>query len=214
MNKYSRMELVPEGLPPAAEIIAEGRKIAKTATLGRSLFLEEKGFSSEAEFKHRMVAQGRIMFHGIYGLDSVAEHCEGSKRVYEALTRHKARLDRWTIIITRPMGLPSETRNKVPKETGLMLDSPEEWLKVANVVPIHPHIGDHMIGSPASVENLLCALAAGITSFGNFAEYFSFDYPGWYDDVERASVTVKSLGMMAELKDKGMVVRVLLGCGW
>jgi len=210
----ARAELIPAGLPPAGEIIAEGRKIGRTATLGRSLFLEEKGLSSEAEFKQRMAARGRIMFHGIYGLDSVPEHCEGAKRVYQELNKRQARLDRWTIIIARPMGLPAEMRKKAPRETGLMLDSPEEWHKVANVVPIHPHIGDHMIGSPASVENLLCALAAGITSFGNFAEYFSFDYPGWYDDVERAIATVKSLGIMAELKDKGMVVSTNLDDGF
>lgn len=215
MSLYpTRSELVPAGLPFASEVIAEGRKIGRTATLGTSLFLKEKGFSSEVEYKQYMVAQGKIMFHGIYGLDSVPEQCEGAKRVYEELNRRKARLDRWTIIIARPMGLPPEMRRRVPKETGLMLDSPEEWVKVANIVPIHPHIGDHIIGSPASVENLLCALAAGLTSCGNFAEYFSFDYPGWYDDVQRAIVTVKALGMMAELKDKGRVISSNLDDGF
>ena len=42
MKAYpTRAELVPEGLPPASEVIAEGRKLARTATLGKSLFLKE-----------------------------------------------------------------------------------------------------------------------------------------------------------------------------
>lgn len=207
MSEYpARAELLPEGLPPGREIVAQGKQIGKGITIGKTLFMQEQGVSSEVEYKKRMAAEGKIMFHAVFGLGSWQECLEGMKRIYDELTRRDARLDRWTIILARPMGLPAETRTKVPKETGLMLASPEEWLQIGQVVPIQPHFGDHMIGSPASVDNLLSALAAGATVIGNLGQYFGYDYPGWTDETARTVATVKALGVMAELKDKGVVV--------
>ena len=207
MSDYpAKAELIPGGLPPGREIVAQGKQIGKGITIGKTLFMQEQGVSSEVEYKKRMVAEGKIMFHAVFGLGSWQECIEGMKRIYEELTRRDARLDRWTIVLARPMGLPAEMRTKVPKERGLMLASPEEWLQVGQVVPIQPHFGDQMIGSPASVDNLLSALAAGVTIIGNLGQYFSYDYPGWTDETARTVATVKALGVMAELKDKGVVV--------
>ena len=57
----------------------------------------------------------------------------------------------------------------------------DEWAHVA-ALPVQPHLGDHMIGTPASVENASAALAAGITSIGNLGQFFAFEPPGGYDD--------------------------------
>lgn len=207
MSEYpAKAELLPEGLPPGREIVAQGKQIGKGVTIGRTLFMREQGVSSEAEYKRRMATDGKIMFHAAFGLGSWQECIEGMKNIYEALTKRGARLDRWAIIFARPMGLPPEMRAEAPKETGLMLASPEEWLQIGQVVPIQPYFGDHMIGSPASVDNLLSALAAGVTTIGNFGHYFGYDYPGWTDETARTIATVKALGVMAELKDKGVVV--------
>jgi len=206
MSEYlSWSNLVPQGLPSGHEIAAQGKELGKNITIGKTLFMREHGVSSESEYKHRMVSQGKIMYHVVFGLDTWAECIEGMKYIYEELTRRNARLDRWTIIPARAMGLPPEMRSKVAKETGLMLTSPEEWLQLGQIVPIQPHLGDHVIGSPASVENLSLALAAGTTTVGNLAQYFGYDYPGWTDEVSRTVATVKALGIMAQLKDKGVV---------
>ena len=202
----SKAELIPEGLAPGSEIVAEGKQIAKHIAIGKTLFMQEQGVRSEAEYKRRMATDGKIMFHAAFGLGSWQECIEGMKNIYEALTKRGAHLDRWAIIFARPMGLPPEMRAEVPKETGLMLASPEEWLQLGQVVPIQPYLGDHVIGSPASVDNLLSALAAGVTTIGNLGHYFGYDYPGWTDQTARTIATVKALGIMAQLKDKGVVV--------
>ncbi len=206
INYLAKSELIPKGLPAGSEIVAQGKEIGKQTTIGTTLFMQEKGVSSEAEYKRRMIAEGKIMFHVVFGLGSWQECIDGMKYIYAEVTKRGAHLDRWTIILARPMGLPPQMRAKAPKETGLMLASPEEWSQLGQIVPVQPHLGDQIIGSPASVENLLSALAAGTTAVGNLAQYFGYDYPGWTDETARTIATVKALGIMAQLKEKGAVV--------
>ena len=78
------------------------------------------------------------------------------------------------------MGLPPDQRARARRETGPRL-ADDDWADVA-ALPVQPHLGDHMIGTPASVENATAALAAGITSIGNLGQFFAFEPPGGYDD--------------------------------
>ena len=65
----------------------------------------------------------------------------------------------------------------VPAETGPMLESLQDWQEVGNVVPIQPHMGDFMIGFPASLENTVNALTAGVTTIGNLSQFFAHEAP-------------------------------------
>ena len=74
MSNYSaKSELIPEGLPSGSEIVSQGKEMGKRITIGRTLFMQEKGVSSEAEYKRRMAAEGKIMFHIVFGLGSWQE---------------------------------------------------------------------------------------------------------------------------------------------
>ena len=82
------------------------------------------------------------------------------------------------------MGLPAEFWNRAANETGPMLETDSDWRATAHTVPIQPHLGDMMIGSPASVHNACQALQAGVNYIGNMSQ-FNWKYPAWPgDDVE------------------------------
>ena len=52
--------LVPPALRPGEALLAEGRALAKDWKVGRNLFLDAAGVASEAEYKRRVAASGRI----------------------------------------------------------------------------------------------------------------------------------------------------------
>jgi hypothetical protein len=72
------------------------------------------------------------------------------------------------------MGVPREYRDRLIPGTGLILNTPEEWRAVGQVVPIQPHMSDHMLGCPNALENVKMALNAGVTSIGNVSHYFTY----------------------------------------
>ena len=193
-------------LPDGKKLVLEGREFSKGVTIGRSLFLEKHGVFSEREYKENCIKEKKIMFHFQYGLTNFEKSAEGLNYIYNESLKRGHTPDRYGLCLDRAMGLPPEMRSLVPRETGLKLDTEDEWKALGRIVPIQPHMGDHIVSSPASVENLLGALSAGITTVGNFSQYFTFEYPLWYDEPLRLKNFVKALGIMSGLKDKGVMI--------
>lgn len=210
----SRKDLIPSGLPSGRRVVEEGIAIGRRIRPGRTLFLRQQGVASEAEYKRRMRARGEVMFHAQYGLSSWAASADGLRRMYGELTRRGARLDRFGLCLDRAMGLPPEARARAIQESGLKLAAEEEWKALGEAVPVQPHLGDHMIGSPASEANTVRALEAGVTSVGNLSQFFSYEYPGWTDAVSRAAATVRALGIMAVHRAGGAIVHSNLDDGF
>lgn len=200
-------------LPAGADVTEEGRRLGEQLEVGRSKFLAAKGVASEAEYKRRMVQQGKVMFHAQYGLGTVEDSVAGLQYIYSELTSRGARLDRFGICLRLSMGLPPSFRPESAAETGLRLVDAGDWERMAQAAPIQPHFGDHMIGSPASTENTTQALQAGITTIGNFSQFFTYDYPGWTDEVGRVTSTIRALGVMAAAKERGAIVHSNLDDG-
>ena len=63
-------ELLAHELPDANTLIADGHAIADDLQLGRSLFCQEMGVASEAEYKAQCVRDGVIMYHAHIGMGS------------------------------------------------------------------------------------------------------------------------------------------------
>ncbi len=201
-----RDDLIPPGLPRGQEVVAEGRALGKAIKIGRTRFMDEHGVESEAEYKRGMRERGELMLHFQFGLSDWKESSKGLLHIHQQIAQRGGRVDRFGICLDRIMGLPAHMRDGLQPETGLKLKSADEWLAVGQTVPIQPHLGDHMIGSPASVANLTLALQAGVTTVGNLAHYFAYDYPQWKDEPTRLVETVKALGIMAQLKDRGVIL--------
>jgi methylmalonyl-CoA mutase cobalamin-binding subunit len=201
-------------LPPWEEVAAEAQERAGKIKVGQSLFCQQQGVASEAEYKRRAKARGQIMLHTHIGLDTWQETKSALLYLYDEMSKRGLVLDRFGLCLDRVMAYPPPMRHLVPRETGPQLASLEDWIEVGQVVPIQPHAGDFMIGFPASVVNTENALRAGITTIGNLSQYFAHGVPNWSDEVKTASETAKAIAIMGRLKPKGTLVHSYLDDGF
>jgi methylmalonyl-CoA mutase cobalamin-binding subunit len=135
------------------------------------------------------------MFHMHVGLHDWTATADAVHTVHDELRARGHSIERFGLCLDRAMGLPPEQRASARRETGPRLED-HEWFDVA-ALPVQPHLGDHMIGTPAGELNARAALKAGITSIGNLGQFFAFEPPGGYDDAQLTRTTVRALRAMA-----------------
>ena len=206
--------LLPRDMPDGRQIAAEGRDLGREITVGVSALCEMHQVRSEVEYKRKMRDQGRFMTAFNIGMKTWDDTARALESIHANCEQRGFRIDRYQMQLDRRMGLPESLWNSVPKETGPMLENREQWQSIAHVVPIQPHLGDMMIGSPASVRNAAHALEAGVSYIGNMSQ-FNWRYPAWLgDDVEQMAEMVKALGLMASKVDDGAMVHSYLDDGY
>lgn len=206
--------LLPADLPDGREAVEEGKAMAAGVELGRSLFCEENGVSSEREWRERARAEGFACTCMNIGLATWADTREALGLIYEdALSRGVRPPDRFNLIAERRQGLPRDKRAEAPQETGPVMMSEQDWWDLAHTVPIQPEAADNNVGSPASVENAIDALRAGITSIGVLSQY-SWRWPYWDDEIGQTMVTLQGAGLLAAFKDDGVVFDSYLEDGY
>lgn len=216
MPMITKQELVPNDVPSLAETLAKAKDEVATVTVGTTLFMKKYGVTSEAEYKKRMAAQGKVMHHAHIGWNSWEETAKGFRYIYDELTNKRGiTLDRFGIALDWVMGVPEEMRDLVMKGGSLIFETPEEWKAVGQVVPVQPHFGDHMIGSLNSTENAKLALSAGVTTMGNIAQYYTYEYPGGLMTKEDRVINMTTaIGMMAQFNDHGALIHSNLDDGF
>jgi methylmalonyl-CoA mutase cobalamin-binding subunit len=193
-----RRRIFPEDeLPDASALIAEGRKMAERVTVGRSPFLEHYAVASEAAYKRRSVAEGRVMMHAQIGFRDPDKSRRAYAEIWEALDRLGHRVDRYGICLDWSMGYPRARRKDMPRGTGLIMAELEDWIAMTGAAPAAAHFGDFVIGTPAAFENTIAALSAGSTSIGNLGQYFAFRQPHWDDDVFTTAESLKAIALTA-----------------
>ncbi len=189
--------LLEPGLPPGSESLARGRALAKDWKLGSNPFLEQAGCATESGYKRRCMAEGRIMQHAQIGFRDLEKSCRAWAGIYETCRKQGVTVDRYGICLDWSMGLPRGQRDEAWRGTGLILDRPEDFLRLVEQAPVAPHFGDFVLGFPAAVENTCSALLAGATAVGNLGQYFTFRLPGHDDDRAATEATVTALGLIA-----------------
>ena len=201
-------------LPAGTSISDVGLRLAKEVNIGRSAFLLQTGEKSEYDYKRTCIQEKKIMYHAHIGMGSWGSTAEALLRLHEASIASGFQVDRVGICLDRRMALPKDMRQGIPAETGPMLESSQDWHEVGNIVPIQPHMGDFMIGFPASVENTVNALEAGVTTVGNLSQFFAHEAPMWRDHVKTTAETVCAIALMGGLRDKGALVHSYLEDGY
>ena len=202
----TRKDIFPEDhLPSTSELQARGRELAKIHRVTPGPFLKENAVPSEAEFKRRESAAGRIMLHAQIGFRDLEKSRRAWGEIHESCRRKGVRVDRYGITLDWAMGLPARERKTAVKGTGILLSRPEDFVSLTEVAPVAPHFGDFIMGFPAAVENTCAALAAGATSVGNLGQYFTFRLPNWDDDVATTTATVTALALIAAQEEEVLV---------
>ena len=207
-------EILKTPLPKTCEVIAEGREIASGIEIGRTAFFEKMGVTSEAEYKRRCIAEKRVMYHCHIGMSTWEDTARSLKEIYKVSQRYGFVQDRAGLCLDRRMGLPSSHRGNVPAETGPMLETLAQWMDVGQAAPIQPHMGDFMIGFPASTENTVNALRAGVTTIGNLSQFFAHEVPLWRDHLGTTLETARAVAVLGALREKGALFHSYLDDGF
>ena len=206
-------QLIPEGLPSGAEVIAAGRERARGLEVGRSLYVERRQAASDRSTKERYREDGTLSTYINLGFKTWAETADALRELLDAGRRHGFRLDRVSLIPDRRMGLPEDLRARAHEETGIMMYSREDWHGAARDVDVAPIWNDHNICSPNAVANTTAAIEAGFGYIGNLAQQ-NYGYPLWDDDVEQMRASVEALAMIGEKRDDGLVVESYIEDGF
>ena len=194
---FTRAAILGAGLPDGAECLAEGRALARDWQGGPSAFLAHYGIASEIAHKASAMASGRVMQHAQIGWRDPDLSVRGYHEIWDACDRAGYRLDRYGLCLDWSMAVPRAARAGAQRGTGMILPSPEDFVRLANAAPVSAHFGDFVLGFPAAVENTQAALAAGAGAIGNLGQYFTFRVPGFDDDVAATRATVVALGLIA-----------------
>jgi len=189
---------------PTEQLIAEGRAAAPT-DIPVSAYLRSVGAANEVEHKQRCRDNGEVMYHMHVGLSTWEATEDALRTVHDGLAQHGYRVDRFGLAFDRAMGVPEEERHLTVKETGPRIEA-DGWSRLAQAVPIQPHVGDYMIGMPAGFQNTRRALAAGITTIGNMGQYSAYEPIGGSDAGEVTEATVRAIAAIAAVRHKGGLV--------
>ncbi len=201
-------------IPSSASIINEGRALAKNVHIGRTAFMDKMQVDSELEYKRQCIKNKQIMYHAHIGMNTWKSTAEAIAKLYRTAESAGFIVDRAGICLDRRMGLPKSKRSGIPAETGPMLEDEKDWIQIGKVIPIQPHMGDFMIGFPASAENTINALRSGVTTIGNLSQFFSHEVPMWKDHVTTAVETVKAISIMEVFRKNGTLVHSYLEDGF
>ncbi|MEX1236475.1 MAG: cobalamin-dependent protein [Roseovarius sp.] len=189
--------LTDPALAPGRELLAEGRSMAATWRLGRSAFLDAEGVASEADYKRRAMADGRMMQHAHIGFRSIDRTVDAMSELHARAAAQGVRIDRFGVTLDWTMGYPADRRAGAARGTGIVLNGPEDFARITGASPAAAHFGDFMLGLPGALENTRAAIAAGATAIGNLGQYFTFRLPYWDDDVATTEATLRALGLIA-----------------
>jgi methylmalonyl-CoA mutase cobalamin-binding subunit len=201
-------------LPKMEAVLIESRKLSDSIKIGRSLFMDKYGVSSELEYKRRCIKEGRIMYHAHIGMNTWPETASALKALYNFAEDNHFIMDRAGICLDRRMSLPSNLRKSAPQESGPYLETKQDWIQVGQAAPIQPHMGDFIIGFPASTENAMFALQSGVTTIGNLSQFFAHEAPMWKRRDITTVETVKAIGIMGCFRDQGTLMHSYLDDGF
>ena len=214
MNLTFKWRFDIKNLPDAGALGDEAEAIAKDVTIGKTLFMEKYGVSSEREYKERMMKEKKVMKHSAVGLNSWQSTEEGVRKIYTDLNASGSYIDRYGVCLDWVMGVPEEHRCKIQPGSGLILKNDDEWARVGQVEAVQPHTGDHMIGSLNSLNNAMRGLKAGVTTIGNISHYYTYEYPGLDMEEYRTIDMVKAIRLMGSLKGQGTIIHSNLDDGF
>ncbi|MGB1009352.1 MAG: cobalamin B12-binding domain-containing protein [Thiolinea sp.] len=201
-------------LPDVNLALSRARDLATEIKLGHSAFLQHTGFRSEADYKQQCMRDGQIMYHAHLGLSDWPETERALQFLDQEMRALGYQIDRVGLALDRRMALPEKLRARAAAETGPMLVDTGQWQRVAQCALIQPHMGDFMIGMPASVTNTALALQAGVTTIGNLSQYFAFETPNWNAPDVTAVETTTAIALLGCFREQGVMLHSYLEDGY
>ena len=199
-----RDTLIPESIPDWRVLLNEGRSAGERVIRQITKANTTNGVTSQREWADGCLARHQFRTQMNIGLSTWLMTEAALTEVCDAFEREGLRPpDAYQLILERRMGLPAEERANAPQETGPVLWTDADWSALGQSAAIQPQAP--LFGTPASFENVLKGLSAGLDTMGNFAN-FVLHYPYFDDKVAQASSVLKALGAVLPHTEHGVVV--------
>lgn len=207
---------VLQSLPNTADIafIDQAKQEASKITIPQSAWCKAHGFASEKSYKEVMARKGALMYHTHFCFPSREVMLSDMPALKTMLADGNVALDRFGVSLDASMAFPQDMRDDNAPHNGLYLSTQEAWDEAASFDFSQPHLGDNMIGSPASFSSCCGALSAGITTMGNISQFFGWDYPEYPDVEARTRSAVMAMAAMGVHKDAGAMIHSNLDDGY
>lgn len=199
-----RAALIPESIPDWRTLLDEGHSAGERVTRQATKANTNRGVTSQREWADLCLARQQFRTQMNIGLPTWGMTEVALRKVCDSFEREGLRPpDAYQLILERRMGLPAEERPNAPQETGPVLWTDADWSALGQSAAIQPQAP--LFGTPASFENALKGLSAGLDTMGNFAN-FVLHYPYFDDEVAQASSVLKALGAVLPHAEHGVVV--------
>ncbi|MEG0780809.1 MAG: hypothetical protein RR426_09420 [Oscillospiraceae bacterium] len=197
-----------------ATVVARARQESRGITIPQSAWCKSHGYASEKAYKEAMAKKGTLMYHAHFCFDNKAILFQEMGQLQKLLEERQIKLDRFGVSLDASMALPPALRQDNAEHHGLYFATERDWRELADFPFSQPHLGDNMIGSPASYDSCCAALRAGITTMGNVSQFFSYDDPRYPDVEARTRSTVMAIAAMGEHVDDGAMLHSNLDDGY
>lgn len=193
--------LIPQGFPDGRTVLQEGVELGRQIEVPRSMFLEKHGCKSYAEYRRKRLAEGKQTWQILLGLATLEDELNGIRKIYEFGQRTGMEISGVQSIPSQIVGLPHEYWDRFPKQTSYEMHDPADWIAHNQTVPIQVAWQDFHLASPAALQTTINALQAGTDRLGCVSTLI-WDYTGYYDEVNRFSDMVRSLGILSTKKEQ------------
>lgn len=200
--------------PLEEDVREEARKIAGEITIPQTAWCAANGFAHEKDYKQIAANRGQITWHTHFCFPNHTVMAEQLTELADRLDGTGLKLDRFGVSLDPDMALPKELRCGKETTRGLYFADQADWDELASFAVSQPHLGDNMIGAPASLDSCTHALKAGITTMGNLSQFFGWDYPEFTDVEARTKSAVTAIALMGQFAGQGALVHSNLDDGY
>lgn len=192
--------LIPKDFPDGRDLVKEGMEIGKEIVLGKTKFLEKYGYKNYFAYRKDLASKGKINYQILMGLSTLEEELEAIGTISEFVDRTGLEIKTVQSIPSMLVGLPKKYWENAPKPTSYLMEKEEDWKAHSEAAPITMVWQDWHLSSPNNLESTKYALRAGSPRVGTFSQLI-WDYPGYYDERNRFSDMVRSLGIIASKRE-------------
>ncbi|MBR5470922.1 MAG: cobalamin B12-binding domain-containing protein [Oscillibacter sp.] len=192
--------LIPTDFPDGRTLLQEGVELGHKIQVPRTKFLEKHQCRTYLEYRKKRLAEGKQTWQLLLGLATLEDELDAIRKIHEFSERTGMEISGVQSIPSQIVGLPLEYWDKFPKQTSYEMRSPADWKAHNDAAPIQVAWQDFHLACPAALQTTINALEAGTDRLGCVST-FVWDYTGYYDEKQRFSDMVRSLGILSTKKD-------------
>lgn len=204
-NREYLASLIPADIPDWKKSWQWGYEIGKEIQIEETPFMKKHGVKSEAEYRLREAAAGRITWQVNMGLASVDDEVAGLEELEKFNQETGLKISFCHQLPKNIVGTPKDKREGIPTGVGFELNEYEDWHRISHASTIQPIFGDNHLGYPNSVETTINCLRAGCKYQGMFCMFHQVA-PGCPDEVWNMNEVIKAVGICAAKHDEDVII--------